>query len=88
MMRLTKQIVVKAVALAAVAGAVVSVGWKGNGPLGALAHYGCNTLDFNAPDYAPRFSSSLASEETVSPVLLRSVPGVRVVIIGRCPIKE
>jgi hypothetical protein len=55
MMRFTKQIVVKAVALAAIAGAVVSVGWKGNGPSDALAHYGCNTLDFDAPAYALDF---------------------------------
>ena len=52
-MRFTKQIVVKAVALAAIAGAVVSVGWKGNGPSDALAHYGCNTLDF-LPDWHPK----------------------------------
>jgi hypothetical protein len=55
MMRFTKQIVVKAVALAVIARAVVSVGWKGNGPLDALAHYGCDTLDFDAPDYVLDF---------------------------------
>lgn len=54
-MRLTKQIVLKAVALMVIARAVVSVGCKGNGPSDALAHYGCNTLDFDAPDHALDF---------------------------------
>ena len=66
-MRLTKQIVVKAVALAAIAGAVVSVGWKGNGSLGALAHYSCNTLDFDAPDHVLDFLPDWLRKKTFHP---------------------